>query len=302
MAIVKKDETFPKRPVIIVLYGQAGVGKTSLANTSQNPILIDCDRGADRAVNRADTLVVKGWQDVLDNEHELANYKTVVIDTAKAVLDDFLSIYVTEKDYKLRTNKLRMYGEIGDQFKSFINRCRALDIDIVIISHVKEDKDGDIIKLSPDVTGQSKDLIIRIADQVGYISMVNNQRTVSFEPADNRIGKNVAKIEDVVVPDSTSDDYDTFMDSFIQRVKDAIQAITKEQQEAIDKAREMKEKIANVKNAEEMNVLMDEVNKLPYSQQVAIKNEMLTHGRKIKIQINKTTKLFEDASSKGNPD
>lgn len=301
MAIVKKDETFPKRPVIIVLYGQAGVGKTSLANTSQNPILIDCDRGADRAVNRADTLVVKGWQDVLDNEHELANYKTVVIDTAKAVLDDFLSIYVTEKDYKLRTNKLRMYGEIGDQFKSFINRCRALDIDIVIISHVKEDKDGDIIKLSPDVTGQSKDLIIRIADQVGYISMVNNQRTVSFEPADNRIGKNVAKIEDVVVPDSTSDDYDTFMDSFIQRVKDAIQAITKEQQEAIDKAREMKEKIAGVKSAEEMNVLMDEVNKLPYSQQVAIKNEMLAHGKKIKIQINKTTKLFEDAPSKGNP-
>ena len=34
MAIIKKEEAFPKRPVIAVIYSPPGVGKTSLANTS----------------------------------------------------------------------------------------------------------------------------------------------------------------------------------------------------------------------------------------------------------------------------
>lgn len=301
MAIVKKEETFPLRPIIIVLFGQAGVGKTSLANTANNPILIDCDRGADRAVNRTDTLVVSSWDDVLADEKELKNYKTVIIDTAKSVLDDFLTLYVQKLDYKLKTNKLRMYGEIGDHFKNFIYRCRALDIDIVIISHVKEEKDGDIIKLSPDVTGQSKDLIMRIADQVGYISIINGQRVISFEPSDNKQGKNVAKIEDVVIPDSISPQYDSFMAGFIQRVKDAIQSMTKEQREAIETARLIQEELSEVKDAKSMNNLAKKANKLPKNQQLVVKNEMTKKAKSIGLILNTETKQFEDAPSSSDP-
>ena len=52
MPIVKKNDVLPERPVIIVLYGVPGSGKTSVATTADNPLLIDCDRGADRAVQR----------------------------------------------------------------------------------------------------------------------------------------------------------------------------------------------------------------------------------------------------------
>lgn len=301
MPIIRKEEQLPLRSIVMVIYGQAGVGKTSLANTAKSPILIDCDKGSDRAVNRTDTLVASTWDDILKDEGELANYKTVVIDTAKAVLDDFLSIWAVKQDYRLKNNKLRMFGEIGEQFKSFVNRCRSLDIDIIIISHVKEEKDGDVIKLSPDVTGQSKDLIIRIADQIGYISMVNNQRVISFDPTDNRVGKNTAKIEDVIIPDSTSPEFDNYLDSFSQRVKNAIQSLTKEQQEAISVARDIQTKIEAVKTAKEMNALLGEVNKLPLSQQKAIKNNMIDKGKAIGVTINKSTKVFEDATNKSNP-
>lgn len=293
MAIIRKEEQLPLRSVFTVIYGQAGTGKTSLANTAKNPILIDCDKGADRAVNRTDTLVASTWDDILKDEKELANYKTVIIDTAKAVLDDFLTVWAENKDYRLKTNKLKLFGEIGTQFKSFVNRCRALDIDIIVISHVKEEKDGDITKLSPDVTGQSKELIIRLADQIGYVSMVNGQRTISFDPADNRVGKNTAKIEDVAIPDSTSPEFDNFMDSFTQRVKDAIQRLTQDQQQAIAIARDIQAKIEAVKNAKEMNALLDDVNKLPIGQQKAIKTNMISKGKSIGISINKETKLFE---------
>lgn len=301
MPIIKKEEQFPERPVIIVLYGSAGVGKTSLANTATNPILIDCDRGADRAANRADTIVASNWDDVLKDESEFKNYKTVIIDTAKAVLDDYLSIYVVKQDYKLGKNKLKMYGEIGEQFKAFVNRCRALDIDIVIIAHAKEDKDGDVTKFYPDVTGQSKDLILRIADQVGYVSMVNNKRVISFEPTDNRVGKNVAKIDDVEVPESTSPEFEDFMSNITQKVKDSIQSLSKEQAEALEVAKSMQLRIESATNAEQMNEVLIEVNKLNQSQQKVLKNAMVKKGKEIKVEINKTTKKFEDVSSSGNP-
>lgn len=39
MPIVKKNDVLPERPVIIVLYGVPGSGKTSVATTADNPLL-----------------------------------------------------------------------------------------------------------------------------------------------------------------------------------------------------------------------------------------------------------------------
>lgn len=298
MPVIKKGEQFPKRSVIIVLYGSAGVGKTSLANTSHNPILIDCDRGADRAANRAETTIIaKSWDEILQDEHEIGNASTVIIDTAKAVLDDFLTSYVIARDKRLETNKLKMYGEIGDHFKRFVNRCREADVDIVIVAHAKEEKDGDMIKFSPDVTGQSKELILRIADQVGYVSMVNGVRTIQFEPNDNRIGKNVAKLEDIQVPNNTLPEFETCMANVIQTVKDEIQVITEEQQKAVEIAQKYQERINTVTNASEMNSIVDEVNELDKKLQAPIKKYMMAKAKEINIAINSKTKKFENAVS-----
>ena len=221
MAIIKKSDVFPKRPVIIVIYGTPGVGKTSLFNTSKKPILLDCDRGADRSVNRQDTIVATNWKEVLQDEGEIKNYDTLGIDTAKAVLDDFLMTHVVEQDYKMKANKLKAYGAIGDEFKLFVNKRRNEGIDIVVIAHAKEEKDGDVIKLSPDVTGQSKDLLLRIADQVGFLTMVNNKRTLTFEPTDKTIGKNVAKLPTLEIPDENDPAFLTFMADIIEKVKES---------------------------------------------------------------------------------
>ena len=122
MALIKKTDVAPERPVIILIYGVPGVGKTSIANTAKNPILIDTDRGFDRAYNRVDTIVARSWDDVLADEGCIKDYSTVVTDTAKSVLDDFLIEYVERRDYKLKTNKQKMFGAIGEEFKNFIDQ------------------------------------------------------------------------------------------------------------------------------------------------------------------------------------
>jgi uncharacterized protein YqfB (UPF0267 family) len=86
--------------------------------------------------------------------------------------------------------------------------------------------------LSPNVTGQSKDLILRIADQVGFLTMVNNKRTLTFEPTDKTIGKNVARIPTLEIPDEGDTKFKTFMAEIITKVKESIRSQSEEQVKA----------------------------------------------------------------------
>lgn len=293
MTIIRKTDSFPKRPVIILLYGSPGVGKTSLFNTSENPILVDCDRGADRSIFRQDTIVASNWKDVLSDESEIKNYSTVGIDTAKSVLDDFLMTYVIEQDYKLKTNKLKAYGAIGDEFKLFINRRRNEQIDIVVIAHAKEEKDGDISRFSPDVTGGSKDLLLRIADQVGYVYMQNNKRTINFDPTDRTVGKNVARLPILEVPDETDPKFSTFMASIIDSVKTSIHEAGESQKKAIEEINKVQELIMNISTPEEAQVASDQIAILPKSQKIGFRSVFSAKLKEVNIKFNKDSNSFE---------
>src|SRR5690349_15315064 len=137
MPLLKASEQLPERPVIITIFGDPGIGKTSLINTANNPLLIDADRGGDRAILRKDILQVNSWKDILDEEKNclFKDYSTIGIDTPKALLDDFLMLYVQDLDFKFKKNKLQAYGAIGEEFKLFVSKRRAENADILIICH-----------------------------------------------------------------------------------------------------------------------------------------------------------------------
>lgn len=263
MPIIKKTDVTPERPVIIVLYGTPGSGKTSVATTASAPLLIDTDRGFDRAVQRVDTLAVSDWKEVVDSVPQMAAYKTVVIDTAKACLDDYLSDFVIRANYKLQTNTIKRFGEMAEQFKQFVNALRRNGSDIIFICHDKEISEGDVVRHAPDCTGQSKDLLLRIADQVGYISVINRRRTVSFEPTDKTVGKNVAQIPSTPIPDAASAEFPTFMASVIRKVKDSIQSKTEAQRAANEKLAALREKLASVESEAAAAALMESCKELP---------------------------------------
>jgi hypothetical protein len=296
MTIVRKDQSFPERPVIILLYGYAGVGKTSVGNTAKNPILLDCDRGADRSLLRPDTIVATTWNEVLTDEGFIKEYDTLEIDTAKAVLDDFLMTYVVTNDYKLRTNKLKAYGAIADEFKMFINRRRSETLDIVIIAHAKEEKDGDVVRITPDVTGGSKDLLLRIADQVGFMYMDNNQRTITFNPTDRTIGKNVARLPILTVPDETDPKFKTFMAEIIAQVKGSIQSLSEEQKALIEKIENVQELISQLQRPEDAQLVSKAIDQLPKAQQVAFRGSLRERLIEAGIRWDKTKKIFEYVS------
>jgi len=290
--LIKRSESFPERPVIITLYGTPGVGKTSVACTAENPILVDCDRGADRSCYRADTIIAQKWADVIEQDKEFAKYGTCILDTAKAILDDYLMVYVVEKDYKLKTNKLKAYGAIGDEFKAFTNCRRAESSDIVVIAHAKEEKDGDVTKFSPDITGQSKDLILRISDQVGYFTMVNNKRVICFDPTDRTIGKNVARIEPIEVPNEKDPAFKTFMAEIIAKVKSSIRQQSEEQIEAQKAMDELQLTISTCENSDDLMLVVEICKGLPTHQQAGARKLLNAKVLALGLKYDEATTSF----------
>jgi len=249
MPIIRKHETLPAQPVIVLIYGQPGTSKTSLSNTCKNALNCDFDYGFKRSFGVVDSFQPTGWGEIIQelNLGAFDEFDTIVIDTAKGALDDFLMLHVQQQDYKLKTNKLKMFGAIGEEFKSFVSTLRLKKKDIFIIAHDKTEEDGDIKKRIPDVTGQSNALLLRIADQVGYLSMRNGQRVLSFNPSDTTVGKNVANLPDLVLPSHTDAAWDGFADrEIIQKVKDALSAHSEEQKASIELIANYRTNIDNV--------------------------------------------------------
>jgi hypothetical protein len=294
MPILKANEPLPERPVVIGYYGEPGVRKTSIAHTADSPLLIDFDRGVGRSYGRKDVIMVDNWEEVLKFEQEglYKNYKTIIIDTAKAALDDFLMSYVVRQDFKLQKNKLQAYGAIGDAFKLFLNNRRTEGSDVIIIAHSK--KDEDTKKMIPDVTGQSYNLMLRVSDQIGFVSTKNNQATIQWYPSDITVGKNTANLPEAVIPDKGDPAFKTFMSDIIANVKKSIVEMSEAQREALEKSAKFQKEIALVKNAEGMNLILPAVQMLPKYLRDPLIQVMGVKSKELKLTWIKEQQIFQD--------
>lgn len=296
MPIVKSNQSFPARPVVMLIYGVPGVGKTSLSVTSENPVLVDCDRGADRAVIRKDTLVCSKWEDIIAEKETFKQYKTVVIDTAKACLDDFLCDYAVRMDDASKKNKLKMFGYVGDAFKAFVAYLRSINVDLIILAHAAEDKDGDDRIFYPSVTGQSKDLVQRIADQIGFLSYgADNSRVLHFQKNHRIVAKDTARLGDIVIPEASDPAYATAMANIIAATKTRIQERTNAQNEALDAIKTAEEAIAKVVDGPTADAALVAINACPAADVPALKKKLATVLKKYDLKMDKASGKFVKA-------
>lgn len=293
MPIVKASDQFPARPVVMLVYGVPGVGKTSLSNTAENPVLVDCDRGADRAVLRKDTLVCSKWEDIIAEKETFKQYKTVIIDTAKACLDDFLCDYAVRVDDASKKNKLKMFGYVGDEFKKFVAYLRSIGVDLIILAHAAEDKDGDDRIFYPSVTGQSKDLVQRIADQIGFLSYgADNSRVLHFQKNHRIVAKDTARLGDIIIPDASDPAYATAMANIIAATKTRIQERTNAQNAALDAIKAAEEAIAKVDGPESADEALEAIKACPAADVAALKKKLAPVLKKLNLKMDKASGKF----------
>ena len=187
-----------------LIYGQPGIGKTVLGLSAPTPLLLDFDGGVNR-VNGAfqvPTLQVESWEQINDALKEIEAgipCETIVIDTAGKMLD-YMSVDIIKNNSKYGKNDgsltLQGYGVRKAMFINFLKRVSLMGKHLVFIAHEREDKDGDVRIVRPEIGGSSAGDLIKELDLVGYMQAVGKDRTVFWTPQEKFYAKNTCNLPD----------------------------------------------------------------------------------------------------------
>lgn len=206
MGLIKKSNelTIPTT-VKIMIYGQAGMGKTTVALSAPKPLLLDFDNGVKR-VNMAhlegvDTVQVESWgeiqkllqQDVAD----LAPYQAIVVDTIGKMMD-----FIITHCCGARQPQIRDWGRINQEFTWFTRALSALNKHIVFVAHRDTRKEGEETVFIPALREKSYNSIVTELDLLGYLEMKSERgvqtRTITFDPTSRNDGKNTCNLPSVM--------------------------------------------------------------------------------------------------------
>lgn len=180
-----------------LIYGEPGLGKTTLALSSPNPLLIDFDNGLRRVAkqHQLDSVQIESYQDLLDIllKEDISAYKTIVIDTLGKMIDrmgDWLAL--SNPRLKQSDGQLSMkgWGSIKLEFQKLLKLLDGKNKSVIFVAHSKEEKDGDITKMRPDVAGSSGKDIVKELDFMGFMSMKSGKRTIDLMPNEQYYAKN----------------------------------------------------------------------------------------------------------------
>lgn len=199
MSLIKKsNELSIPSTVKMMIYGQAGMGKTTVALSAPKPLLLDFDNGVKR-VNMAhlegvDIVQVNTWQDVQQVlQEDLSSYQTIVVDTIGKMMDFIIS-------YKCGTRQpqIRDWGGINAEFSWLTRTLSSLNKNVVFVAHRDTRKEGDDTVFIPALREKSYNSIVTELDLLGYLEMRNEngmqRRTITFDPTSRNDGKNTCNL------------------------------------------------------------------------------------------------------------
>jgi len=209
MLLTKPNELTVKLSYAGLIYGQPGVGKTTLALSSVNPVCIDVDRGMYRIEKRyqVPSLQMDDYNQLLEllNSNEISGYDTIVIDTLGKLIDR-ISDYVTANNPKYRQSNgqltMQGWGQVKIEFRALVKLINSKNKSVLFVAHESEEKEGDVTKKRPDVSGSARKDIVKELDFMGYMEMSGNKRTISFSPSSAYYAKNSLGLDSVIeIPD-----------------------------------------------------------------------------------------------------
>lgn len=274
--IRKPSELEAKQTITMLVYGQPGVGKTTLAVSAPDAVLFDYDGGVQRINGAHQTLTVqiRSWEDTSEALDEIvASYpevKTIVIDTVGKMLD-FMSDYIVRNNSRMKksdgTLSLQGYGLRKSMFIDFIKKTAVLGKNIIFVAHEKEEKRGDDTVKRPDIGGSSANDLVKELDLVGYMQMLGKDRTIAFNPTEAYYAKNTCNLPAVTKIPLVVDETGMAVDdnNFVRRVLATYkktQAATQEETRKYDKLVDnIRTAVTAAQNAEGLNAILESIEK-----------------------------------------
>lgn len=204
MGLIKKpSELSVKATLSVLIYGQPGIGKTTLGVSAPDAVLFDYDGGVQRinGAHQVPTLQPTSWEDtnaaLQEIQSEMPEIKTIVIDTVGKMLD-YMSAYIikTEPKMAMRDGSLSLkgYGVRKTMFVNFIKQLALMGKNVIFIAHEREERRGEETFKRPEIGGSSANDLIKELDLVGYMYAVGKERIITFDPAEYYYAKNTCNL------------------------------------------------------------------------------------------------------------
>lgn len=311
MSLIKKsNELVIPSTVKMMIYGQAGMGKTTVALSAPKPLLLDFDNGVKR-VNMAhldgiDIVQVTCWQDVQQVvQEDLSPYLTIVVDTIGKMMDFIIT-------YKCGTRQpqIRDWGGINAEFSWMTRTLSSLNKNVVFVAHRDTRKDGDDTVFIPALREKSYNSIVTELDLLGYLEMKNEngvqKRTITFDPTSRNDGKNTCNLPGIMFVPNILDKNgnptaknDFITTKVIQPYLNMLQ-IKKEERSRYDKVmEEIKDNIEMITDAQSANDFASRINNFEHvgSSLSMARRLFSAKVNALGLVFDKTTKTYEDKAA-----
>jgi len=312
MSKIRKAEQLEINPKIkALIYGQAGMGKTTLAISSPKPLLFDFDGGVHRVnfghLKGVDTVQISCYQDFIDvlEKEDLSPYETLVIDTGGKLLD-YMAEHIVKRSPKLgRQNgmlTLQGYGERKAMFTSIVKKVSVMGKHILFVAHRETKQEGDDLIYKPIFGGSNYDSLVTELDLVGYMEANGRNRTITFDPTSRNDGKNTCNLPSVMqIPEIVNSDgemtaeNDFFSEHIIKPYIERLEKRTynlEKYEEVIAQIKEEVQSITDVESANNFVKRIDEFEHVGSSKSMA-RTLLVKRVSELGLKWNKTKKSYE---------
>ena len=310
MSLIKKpSELEVKQTITMLVYGQPGVGKSTLGCSAPNAVLFDYDGGVQRinGAHKTLTVQIRSWEDTklaldeIQNEHP--EVQAIVIDTVGKMLD-YMSEYITRTNSRMKKSdgslSLQGYGLRKQMFIDFIRQTAIFGKNVVFIAHEKEEKRGDETVKRPEIGGSSANDLVKELDLVGYMSMVGKERTIAFNPTEWYYAKNTCNLQPVIKLPAIVDDSGVANgdNNFIRRVLATYRKSQTETQSMTKQYDELLESIATAveaaSTADALNAILESLATTQvYNSKMVGEQRVARKAKALGLSYNQISKKYE---------
>ena len=193
---IQKSNSLTIQQITAIIYGAPGTGKSSLAATAGNVLVLDTDRGMHRAAGpTVDVVQIYDWRRDLSaiTPSDLQPYDTIVLDTLGAATD-LLSAEIAGQRNMTRGGgqlSLQGFGALKSQMAAFLNLLRQSGKDVVLVAHATEsDNDGQMVQ-RVRAAGSTREDVLQFADVIARVYIDRGRRMLSAEPGHAAHGKDL---------------------------------------------------------------------------------------------------------------
>lgn len=203
MSLIKKpNELDINVHIKMLIFGEPGIGKSTLALSASKPLLISFDKGGEQRVCYAflkDTVQVQKYEDILTVllQEDLTPYDTLIIDTGGKMLDAMATYIIARYPKMAQSNgslTLKGFGQRKIEFGNLMRIIESKNKDVIFVCHRKTVQDGDNIRYVPLFGGSNYDDLATELDLIGYMEAQGRKRTITFDPTSHADGKNTCNM------------------------------------------------------------------------------------------------------------